>query len=1193
MKAALATLNLYGPMRLDLPEGASALRYAKGRALLAYLALHRDQWVARRTLAALLWPALEESRALTNLRQVLAPLQRVLGQDGAALGLRAERERLQLASHDGLFIDACLLTAPLPVLADADAREALAARLPPAGQPFLADLCLPECPDFEAWRAEVAASLRDRHRALLRLLHDAQLAAGQMDEALVSARQALALDPRDEASAARLMQRLLHSGDRRGAEQVLAQTDQLLVRELGHRASPELRRLLDAERPTASAAAAPPPSASRWERRHLALLWLHWPPCPDTDEAWHGWADELDAARALMQRWGARCLGAADAGLLAVFGLRAEGEAPEWRALLAAQDLLESSPASRAPASVSPPALALDCGSERLRFQAGHWQLMSRRPDSLRQLALAAAPGELLLGATAVERLADRVCSEPRVVDGHPGVRRWQGLRGLDPAALPARACLGRERPLQELRQHWLAACRGEPAWVVLRGEAGIGKTTLAASFARSLEGSSALRLSWTCRLEWQHQPLAPLRESLQDLPPAAQALLPARLQQLLQGQVVPGPALFDACFAWLDRLSARQPVLLWVDDLHWADQATRELLARYAAWMDRQRLLILVSSRPEMALESAGADPVCLDVPPLATPDAQRLLETLDGQGRLGVARREAILAAAAGIPLLIESMVNSELEGRPTPGGGIVALMQAELDRLGARKPVLQAAALIGPCFEPLLLQDLLGPEVPRAAVDQALQQALECRVVVPDDERSRTGEAPLRFRHALLHEAAAQGALPAQLRQWHARLAALRAQRGDGPGVLARHLAGAGQWQQACRAWWAAGQQALREEFAADAKDSLEQAWQLAEAGGLPDAPSRWRLGLDRVRALQMHEGYGSSEAHRLCRELLAASAPMDDDAPAPPGGRLRFVALSRLYMGAGSQGESGGLRVARELAQEARTDAERLTACFALGNSLFWRGRFMEARQHQREGLALLPHLSAEERRQHLGDDAGVLLLAFHGWTLWFCGDGPGADAAVEQGLGLARREGRNHALCFMLTFAAAMNWTRGRPQAVLRHAGEALALATRLGFPLWQGMNGLFLSWARVRTGHVELAAQVIQAAEQADRAYKAGRSTARWILASTLELLRQHELALKLLHQALPEALTDEDHYCRPGLLMLLSDCERRAGDWGRAQVLASEACALAREQGSMGWLARHAPALAQELAREQRLRPA
>lgn len=159
--------------------------------------------------------------------------------------------------------------------------------------------------------------------------------------------------------------------------------------------------------------------------------------------------------------------------------------------------------------------------------------------------------------------------------------------------------------------------------------------------------------------------------------------------------------------------------------------------------------------------------------------------------------------------------------------------------------------------------------------------------------------------------------------------------------------------------------------------------------------------------------------------------------------------------------------------------------------------------------------------------------------------------------------------------------------------MLRHAGEALALATRLGYPLWQGMNGLFLAWARVRTGHAEVAAQVLQAAEQADRAYKAGRSTARWILASTLELLKQHELALKLLHQALPDALEDEDHYCRPGLLMLLSDCERRAGDWSRAQALASEACALAREQGAVGWLTRHAPALAQELARERRASPA
>lgn len=1172
MSRAPTTLTLFGPLRLALPEEAAALRYAKGRALLAYLALHRGQWVARRTVAALLWPSLDEPRALTNLRQVLAPLQRALGVDGADLGLRAERERLMLADHEGLRIDAWLLMAPLPDLGDEACQRQLEAALPATGQPFLADLCLPDCPDFEEWRIQAAAQLRERHRGLLRALCEAQQDAGRLAAAVQSARQVLALDPLDEAAAAGLMQLLLRAGDRRAAEQVLADTDQLLVRQLGRRAGAGLRRLLDPE--PAGGSPAPAPAASRWERRPLALLWVHLAPEAETDEGWHGLAQRQDAARAQLLRWGARCLPGLDGGLLAVFGLRADGEAPEWRALLAAQELLGAAlPQETAAADLPLPALGLECGEELLRLQGSHWQLMSRQPQRLQQLAVQARPGELLLGPAAAARLAARVHCGDRSIEGHPGARPWQAMRERPAAALSPRRCLGRELLLQDLRLHWLSACRGQPAWVVLRGEAGIGKTTVAASFARSLEGSAALCLSWSCRLEWQHQPLAPLRQSLQGLPDPARALLPARLQQLLEGQVLPGPALFDACFAWLDRLSARQPVLLWVDDLHWADQATRELLARYAAWMERQRLLILVSSRPEVPLEPAGAEPHCIEVQPLEEGAAGQLLRTLDAQGRLAADRGAAILTAAAGIPLLIESMVQGELDGHPAAGAGVQALMQAELDRLGAYQPVLQAAALIGPQFEESLLTELLpGPQV-----REALQRAGDSRLILPD------GPGQLRFRHALLQEAAARSALPAQARAWHAGLARLRARRGAAPALLARHLEASGQLAAACEAWWQAGQQALGQEFAADAEASLDGAWRLAAAGALPDASRRQTLDLDRVRALQMHEGYGSAQAHRLCAQLL--QAPVADGGEAER--RLRFVSLSRLYMGAGSQGESGGLRVAQQLAQAARTDGERLTACFALGNSLFWRGRFEEARRQQRLGLDLLPRLSAEDRRQDLGDDAGVLLLAFHCWTLWFCGDAPGADAAAEQGLALARGEGRNHALCFMLTFAAAMNWTRGRPHPVLRHAGEAQALAARLGYPLWQGMNGLFLAWARVRTGHREAAAQVLQAAEQADRAYKAGRSTARWILASTLALLGQHEAALRLLRPALPEAELDEDHYCRPGLLMLLSDAERHTGDWARADALASQACALAREQGAMGWLARHAPAMARAVGGE------
>lgn len=1173
MSRAPTTLTLLGPMCLELPQGPAALRYAKGRALLAYLALHRDQWVARRTVASLLWPALDESRALTNLRQVLAPLQRALGAEGARLGLQAERERLMLAAHEGLRIDACLLMAPVPDLGDEASQRHLEAALPAPGQPFLADLFLPDCPDFEEWRTQAAAQLRERHRGLLRALCEAQQASGRLAAAVQSARQVLTLDPLDEAAAARLMQLLLQAGDRRAAEQLLADTDALLVRQLGRRASAGLRRLLDPEPAAGPAPAAP--GASRWERRPLALLWLPLEPESETDEGWHGLAQRQDAARALLQRWGARCLPGLDGGLLAVFGLRADGEAPEWRALLAAQELLSGAMTPEVPSGRSLPALGLECDEALLRLQGSHWQLMSRQPQRLQQLAAQARPGELLLGPAAAVRLAGRVHVHERAIEGQPGARQWLAMRELRAPALPLRNCLGRELLLHELRLHWLSACRGQPAWVVLRGEAGIGKTTVAASFARSLQGGPALCLSWSCRLEWQHQPLAPLRQSLQSLPAQAHALLPARLQQMLEGQVLPGPALFDACFAWLDRLSARQPVLLWVDDLHWADQATRELLARYAAWMDRQRLLILVSSRPEVPLEPAGAEPHCIEVQPLEEGAAGQLLRTLDAQGRLAADRGAAILAAAAGIPLLIESMVQSELDGHPATGDGVQALMQAELDRLGAYQPVLQAAALIGPQFDEALLAELL----PDTQVREALHRAGDSRLILPD------GPGHSRFRHALLQEAAARSVLPAQAGAWHAGLARLQARRGAAPAVLARHLEASGQMEAACESWWQAGQAALRQEFAADAEASLDRAWRLAAAGALPDAARRQTLDLDRVRALQMHEGYGSAQAHRLCAQLLQAPAPAvaDDEADR----RLRFVALSRLYMGAGSQGESGGLRVARQLAQAARTDGERLTACFALGNSLFWRGRFEEARHQQRLGLDLLPRLSAEARRQDLGDDAGVLLLAFHCWTLWFCGDAAGADAAAEQGLSLARSEGRNHALCFMLTFAAAMNWTRGRPHPVLRHAGEAQALAARLGYPLWQGMNGLFLAWARVRTGHREAASQVLQAAEQVDRAYKAGRSTARWILASTLALLGQHEPALRLLRPALPEAELDEDHYCRPGLLMLLSDAERHTGDWARAEALASQACTLAREQGAIGWLARHAPAMARAVAQQ------
>ncbi|MDT8999390.1 AAA family ATPase [Paucibacter sp. APW11] len=1151
--------------------------------MLAYLALQRGQWFGRRQLAELLWPQLEAAAALTNLRQVLTVLLRAINTASETELLRVERDRLCLIEGAALQVDAAQLLALLPLDEEpaADQLQLHETLLLGPQADLLDSLQLEGCGAFDDWLQQQRARLLAQRRRLLLALQQAQRSQGRPAAAAQSARLRWQLDPLDEPAAAALIRLLLDCGDRRGAQQVLATLDQALVSALGQRADASLRRLLDdVDEPLP--VIAPPPSPAAGERRWLALLQLHAPvidACADEEEelaeqAMTELLPLLQAVQLEVRRWGGHLQPWAAAGQQISFGLQGSAEQAGLRCLLLAQAL------QRLPGAATRLAMAATVGMASCSRLDGQPQAFGPLPQQVRQLAQMARPGEVLLAPAVLELLGPRLLLSQRSDAGGQALSALQQVLAAAPPVLAAPVCCpGRELLLQRLKQRWQATLAGQPGWVVLRGEAGLGKTSLAAHFAETLGTQGVTVLRWSCRIEWQHRPLAPLCEALASAEAPLRALLPG---EAAANEAPSRSRWFEAVFEWLDQLCTSQPCLLLVDDLQWADASTRELLARYAAIWHQQRLLLLVTSRPEVALECAGAEPELLDLPPLPAPAAAALLQRLDPAGQLDAQARATLIANAAGVPLFIEALARRQLDGAAELP--LAELMQAELDRLGAFKPVLQGAAVIGQRFEAPLLQALL-PEFDIAGV---LQLAESSRLIVA--LRGADGEV-YQFRHALLHEAALAGQLPLARRALHARLAELLLAAAAPAERLAPQWQAAQRWTEALMAWWQAGEAALAREFAAEAQAHLQQAWTLLQARPeLIPGLARQRLALSLVRAAQMNEGFGSPLAHRLSAQVLAA-LDAEPGEPTAEQEALHFSALAGLYMGAGSQGQSLGLVLAERMAQSARRDEDRLMAEFALGNSLFWRGRFAEALTHQQAGLALAAALTPAQRGHQIGDDLAVLLQAFRCWTLWFLGASDSARAAAAAGLEQARAGGQAHALCFMLSFAAAMSWTAGDEASLRRHAGEGLALARRHGFALWQGINGLFMAWAAQRQGEPGAIEAALRAAEQMHEAYQAGRTTARWVLAASLirlcasaaadELPALLAQSQALLQQALADALVDEDHYCRPALLMLLSECERRRGDWQAAAQLADEACAMARSQGAAGWLRRHAPAAA------------
>lgn len=252
--------------------------------------------------------------------------------------------------------------------------------------------------------------------------------------------------------------------------------------------------------------------------------------------------------------------------------------------------------------------------------------------------------------------------------------------------ASATRALVGREREMATLRDALAAALAGHGALVLIGGEAGIGKTALAEALSAEAQGQGALILVGRCYDLAETPPYGPWAEALApypaDLPP-----LPAMLTRADQGVAVTSQAvLFRQVREALAALAARRPLLLFLDDLHWADPASLDLLRHLARGLATLPVLLLATYRAEeltrqhplytllpRLVREAHADR--LDLRPLGEDDVRALVGGRYPLSPADVARLVAHLQAhAEGNPFYLGELVRALEEGgllRPAAGG------------------------------------------------------------------------------------------------------------------------------------------------------------------------------------------------------------------------------------------------------------------------------------------------------------------------------------------------------------------------------------------------------------------------------------------------------------------------------------------------------------------------------------------
>ena len=469
---------------------------------------------------------------------------------------------------------------------------------------------------------------------------------------------------------------------------------------------------------------------------------------------------------------------------------------------------------------------------------------------------------------------------------------------------------VGRTAELEQMGKLLGDAEAGEPVVLLVSGDAGVGKTRLLQELTRRATERGFTVLSGRCAELADTVPYLPLADALRAAAsgpladvvaarPVLTRLLPDR--DIKPGDL-PGTAqqqLFGAVLGMLAELASRTPVLLVLEDLHWADRSTRDLVTFLSRVLRDERIALALSYRTDDLHRAHPLRPVvgellrlpsvtAIDVGPLDTASMAEHLMQLAGGKTVMIDR---VIARAEGNPYFAEELLATSSADSASRTGSLVAggsltelptrladvLVARMLDLSAAAQQVLRAAAVTGRRIDDDLVMRASG--LPTGDYEAAVREAVAHQLLVPD------GPSGLAFRHALLREAIYNDLLPGERTRLHARLAELLSDErrlADVPGSaaeLALHCLASHDIPGAFAASVSAGEEAWRLAAPAEALWHFDQALSLWDR--VPDPEKLGGLSRGRLALRSALTAAESGEVPLAVRKLRRLAESPDSD------------------------------------------------------------------------------------------------------------------------------------------------------------------------------------------------------------------------------------------------------------------------------------------------------------------------
>lgn len=787
---------------------------------------------------------------------------------------------------------------------------------------------------------------------------------------------------------------------------------------------------------------------------------------------------------------------------------------------------------------------------------------------------------------------------------------------------------IGRQQEMELLMNAWQAVAAGRGQLVLLQGEAGIGKSHLVGELKRSLLVQDYRQMSWYCGPNTRESTLHPIAEQinkaagfekgdddgsrleklarmmerygatdarslevLADLiglrgggRSALDGLTPEKKRQIR----------LDTLMAMVQAWSDGQPSLIVVEDLHWIDPTTLELLDRLIATARRQPWMVLATARPEFDSPwRSSVNAAHLSLRRLDRRACELICSCLnaDADEALSPQLTRRIVERCDGIPLFVEETTKSMIEQLRASGSGggdgsdpipetLQDSLAARLDRLGPARRLASIAAVIGRSFTYELLEAVSSQ--PEDVLRQQMDGLLVSGLLQPSDQTA--GEA-YAFKHALIRDAAYETMLKRDRQILHERIAETLSGKfqelvAAEPQLLAHHFTRAGFFEQAIPHWISAGQRSAEMASHEEAVQHFQTALDLlrhetCRQENLP-ASLELMLLLGLAMSLAGSRSYSAPEVGQILEESrrLAERLGESQSSFAILRGLCNYCIVScNLEKAERSAGQC------LQLWDEGRDPIHGIEAHFSIGYIHYVKGSMALARRHLSESIDLYHQHEGWDLSFPTTHDPMTGSLTALAMVELASGDPDRVATTIDQARRHAARLGKDYEKVYTLGYNQLICIIQGRYLDAITLSDTILTIADAYGYLTWRAIAKVYRGVALAQAGQADPGGDALAIATE-------GMREQQRLGIMTLEGFRLAEIAtLHALAGASAEALAGiqaaEDAVRRSGEAYFMPLVQVRKADvlaraTGHDQPAVSEALdqalALARKQGATGF---------------------